>query len=280
MEKPHITYKELLQLVSYGIFAMKFKGISVHDERLDSCDSIKNAAYGGIYTGSPGRDIYFMLPYLDINQMKEIVSILVERFPKVPPGNHVNIGAFLRFIYGQFEKQGILRSDKDFEKMKDEKLDWKRSRMFLELLYNKLEKNNNFYGMSILCEMNAHRLGDEAVINKNKTKILEMEELYKKSVRYAYKCKSYKQLFTPYYWAFKYFYKFKDNEKALFYACLTLTQAEKYSPDARPGYVDKLSDCVRYIKKFDRKKWEKICKKYKKFSKNKCIKKVIKKFGE
>ena len=56
-------------------------------------------------------------------QIEEVVGLVEEKFPKVAPGNHVNLGACIRFIYGQFEKQGILRSEKDFERMKKEKLD-------------------------------------------------------------------------------------------------------------------------------------------------------------
>ena len=278
MNKSHITYEELLQLVSYGIFAMNFKGISVKDERLNNCKPIENALHRGIYTGSPAKDIYLMLPYLNDKQIEELVCLFEDKFPKIPPGNHVNVGACIRFIYGQFEKQGILRSEKDFERMKKENLDWNKSREFIRLLYDKLEEHNNYYGMSVLCEMNAHRSGDEAVINNDKNKLNEMESLYNKSVKYALKCKSYKHMFTPYYWSFKYFDKFGDKEKAIYYAYLTMESADKNCPDARPGYVDKLTNCLGCIKK-DKKMWKSFLKKYKN-SKNKCVKKVLKKYGK
>ncbi len=273
-----VTYEELLKLTSYGIFSMNFKGISVKDERLNYCEPIKNAAYNGVYTGSPGRDIYYMLPYLDSEQMEEIAEMVVEKFPKTPPGNHVNVGAFVRFIYGQFEKQGILRSDKDFERMKNEELNWIKSREFVKLLWDKLEDIDNFYGLSILCEMSAHRLGDESVINRDQEILDRMEHLYNMSVEYAVKCKSYKQMFTPYYWAFRYFGKFGDETKALFYAYLTIEQAEKYCPDARKGYFSKLSDCMKYIQKYDKKTWSKFYKKYRKNAKNKCVKRAFRKY--
>ena len=256
---------------------MNFKGISVKDERLKKCEPIKGAAYNGIYTGSPGRDIYYMLSYLNDNQIKEIANELEKQFPIIPPGNHVNVGACIRFIYGQFGKQGVLRSEKDYERMKKENLNWDKSIYFLKILYDKMEENKNFYGMSILCEMNAHRFGDQAVLNRDKYKLIDMEILYKRSVEYAHKCKSYKQLFTPYYWAYKYFSKFKNKKKAIFYVYLTITSAEKYCPDARPGYVDKLTDCMKYIEKYDNVKWNKFYKDYRKNAKNKYIKKVLKK---
>jgi hypothetical protein len=278
MNGPHITYKELLELISWGLFSFKIKGTSICDERLAiyKKKAINNAIYKGIYIGSPGRDIYYMLPYLTKQQIEEIVNMVEEIFPKKPPGNHVNVGMFVRFIYGQFEKQGILRSDNDFKRMKNEKLEWSSSRSFLKLLYDKLEKHNNFYGMSILCEMNAHRFGDEAILNGDVNKLYKMEELYKKSVDLAYKCESYKQMFTPYYWCFEYFRKYKSKKKAFLYACLTIKNADKYCPDARPGYVTKLLNCIEYIKKYDKKRWKSFYIKYKN-SKNKCVKKVFKK---
>jgi hypothetical protein len=217
-----------------------------------------------------------MLPYLTDDQIEEVSILLEKKFPVAPPGNHVNVGACIRFIYGQFEKKGILRSDDDFKRMKKEKLNWDRSAYFLKILYNKLKENKNYYGVSILCEMNAHRIGDKAVIDNDEDKLIEMEELYNKSIKYAHKCNSYKQMFTPYYWAFRYFSKSNKVVKALFYAYSTIEEAHKYCPDGRPGYVTKLMDCARYIRSNDKDSWKKFYKKYKN-SKNKCVKKVFKK---
>ena len=213
---PHITYEELKEIVLWGIFNRNVKGIGCDTKDLELY-SIIGAVHGGIYIGSPGKDIYLMLPYLDKEQMKETALILGKKFLKKPPTNHVNIAACIRFIYGQFDKQGILKSKKDFERMKKENLDWELPRKFLNLLYKRLEKDNNYYGLSILCEMEGHRLGDEAIINKDKEKLKRMEETYNKSVEFAHKCKSWKQLFTPYYWSAMYLIKFRDREKSIRY---------------------------------------------------------------
>jgi len=273
----HITYEQLLKLTSYGVFAMGFKGTSIQDKRLEECKKIDGAMHRGIYTGSPGKDIYLMLPFLTDEQMEEIIKEILNNFPNIPPGNHVNVAACIRFIYGQFEKQGILRSKKDFERMKKEKLDWELPRKFLKLLYKEFENNNNFYGLSMLCEMEGHRLGDEAVIYKDKNKLKEMEETYNKSVAFAYKCKSYKHLFTPYYWSGSYFAKLGETKKAIKYYKLTFEQAEKYCPDSRDGYIYKLAICAKYIRDKDGKRWNSFCKTYKKNSKNKCVKKLFEK---
>ena len=84
-------------------------------------------------------------------------------------------------------------------------------------------------------------------------------------------------MFTPYYWCFEYFKKAKKKDRSLMYAYLTIKNADKYCPDARPGYVSKLLSCVNYIKKYDKNKWGKFYSKFRS-SKNKCVKKVLKKF--
>jgi len=278
-KKPHITYNELLDLISWGLFAMNFKGVQIVDDRLNQykSKSIDNAHYKGIYVGSPGVDIYYMLPFLKDTQMEEVADKIVDQFPKTPPGNHVNIGMFVRFLYGQFEKQGTLRSEKDLDRMKNEEIEWGLPRKFIKLLFDKMSDSSNFYGVCILCEMEAHRLGDEAVLNNDYGKIVEMEVMYNKSVKFAHKCGSYKQMFTPYYWCFEYFKKCKNKEKALEYSYLTMENAEKHCPDARPGYVDKLLSCIKYVKKYDKEEWKDFCRAYKN-SKNKCVKKSFKKY--
>ena len=275
MKKSHITYQELLEIVSWGIFNRNVKGTGCDTKDLDS-HPVEGAMYGGIYVGSPGKDIFLMLPYLSDKQMKEISIKIKDLFPKIPSTNHVNVAACIRYVYGQFEKQGILRSRKDFKRMKKKRPDWLLSRKFLKLLYEELQKDNNFYGLSILCEMEGHRLGDEAVINKDKNKLKEMERTYNKSVKFAYKCESYKQMFTPYYWSAVYFSKFKEVEKSLYYYKLTFEQVDKYCPDTRDSYVYKIARAARYIRDKDKDNWNNFKKKYKRNANNKCVKKLFK----
>ena len=216
-----------------------------------------------------------MLPHLSEEQIDELANRLESEFPKTPPGNHVNVGALVRFIYGVFEKKGALRSNEDFKRMKKEKLDWDLPIKFIDLLYKKMEKNNNYYGLTILCEMKAHRLGDKAVIHKDEDKLDDMELLYCKAVKYGSRCNSYKHMFTPYYWAFRYFEKWGNVDKAISYAFMTFVQADLYCPDARPGYITKLKDCFKCIEKHkDKKEVSSFVKKYKN-SKNKCVRKLF-----
>ena len=258
---------------------MKIKGTSICDERLPMYKkkAIKSAIYEGLYIGSPGRDIYFMLPYLSEEQIEEVVDMVQEKFLKEPPGNHVNVGMFFRQVYGQFEKQGVLRSDSDLKRMRGEKLDWKLSKKFMALLCDKFKDSNNFYGLSVLYEMEAHRMGDKAILKNDIDMLNKMEKSYLMAVEYAGRCNSYKQLFTPYYWCFEYFKKYKSKKKALKYARLTIKNADKYCPDARPGYISKLLNCIKYIKKHDKDGWKNFCGRYKN-SKNKCVKKTFKEY--
>ena len=265
--KSHITYKQLLEIVSWGIFSMRMKGNSVSDSSLNSIIKIDGADYGGVYVGSPGRDIYHMLPYMDNKQMKEIATLLSMNFPNNPPKTYANIAACLRFIYGQFEKQGSLKSDKDFKKMKENKIDWVLPRKFLKALEEELEMSNNYYGLVMLYEMEAHRLGDEAVLNRDLEKLDKMEQMYLKAMIFAYKCNSYKHMFSLYYWASQYFKKINDISKAVEYSRLSIINASeyygKYFPKGEEYYSKRLSNSFTYVKQNDKKNWDKFKKRYK-----------------
>ena len=82
-------------------------------------------------------------------------------------------------------------------------------------------------------------------------------------------------MFTPYYWAARYFMEFGDKEQALSYAKQTIKEAEKHCPDARGSYVEKLIHCAKYMRKHDKKGWEKWRGKFAKKAKNRCVKKLF-----
>lgn len=238
---------------------------------------MKGAFNGGDYLGRPGKDIFFSLPKLNEEQFNEIVEILSHRFPHDPPNNHVGYAGCIRYIYGQFEKQGILRSEDDLKRMQGEDIDWSLPRKFMLALKNKFEEQNNYYGLCIYYEMEAHRLGDEAFLNNDEIKRAEMEIRYMESVDNAYKCGSLKQMFTPYFWCFKYYARLGDHDKALYHVLLTLQQMEKHCPSSKQGYLVKAQDCAKYLKKHHPVKWKEILSYYKKNAKNECIRKLVKK---
>jgi len=228
------------------------KESSVYSKKLKKIKKIDNAMYGGIYTGSPGRDIYFMLPYLNAQQMEEVAEKLSDKFLKNPPKGYANTAACIRFLYGQFEKQGVLRSEEDFKRMKREKQDWSFSRKFIKLLEKDLKKNNNYFGLSMIYEMEGHRLGDEAIIYKDRNKLEEMENIYNKCVSCAKKCKGYKHMFSIYYWASEYFHKFGDINKSLEYSKLSIINADKYYhkyfPRGEIYYKERLKQKMKHIR--------------------------------
>jgi len=269
-----ISYEELLVLIRGGIMRRTVKGTSLRS--IEGLPRVKGAFAEGIYGGCPGKEINAMLPDFDDEQMKEIAKELAQNFFIEPPDNHVTAAVLIRYIYGQFAKNGIHRSKEDFERMKKEELNWILPRKLLKFVYKEFENVNNFYGLSILCEMEGHRLGDEAVINDDSQKVEEMEDMYLKSVLFAHECGSFKQMFTPYYWAAIYFIKLKDKKKAIKYSKLTIENAEKYCPDDRGSYQDKLKACLKYLKKKDKSNWIDFYNKHKKNAKNKCVKSSIK----
>ena len=272
IKSQHITYKELLEIVSWGIFNMNYKGTSIGDKRLAKVkkeaakNPILNAYCKGLYTGSPGRDIYFMLPYLTNMQMREIAILLNKNFPVSPQKSYTNVAVCIRFIYGQFEKQGVLKSDADLKEMRKNKVDWSLSRKVLKMLYEELEKNSNFYGLSILCEINGHRFGDESIINRDKVKLEEMENEYLNAINFARKCGGYKHLFSIYYWAYKYFRKFGETGKAFEYGRLAIIGAgkyyHKYFPNGEQYYSKRLKSCLEYVRENGTGQWNNFYKKY------------------
>ena len=235
---------------------------------------MRGAFNGGTYLGSPGKDIFFFLPKLNDKQFKKLIKVHSRQYPRTPPGNHVGVAACIRYIYGQFEKQGTLRSSKDMKRMKEAGINWGNPRKFIFALRKRFADENHYYGMCITAEMEAHRLGDEALLFGSAKKVREMEHMYLESARYAHKCDSFKQMFTPYYWSAKYFMKFRNQEKALHYSKITLLEAEKHCPDARGSYVDKLLDCANYVKEHGN--WSKWRRKIT-GAKNRAVKKMLKK---
>jgi hypothetical protein len=232
---------------------------------------------GGDYLGRPGKDIFFALPKLTEEQFDKVVQEISLRFPHNPPNNHVGYAGCIRYIYGQFEKQGILRSEEDLKRMQGEDIDWGLPRKFMFALRDKFLEQKNYYGLCIFYEMEAHRLGDESFLNDDKEKREDMEWHYAQSVKYAYKCGSLKQMFTPQFWCFKYYARLGDHQKALDYVLKTLEQMEKHCPSSKQGYLVKAQDCAKYMKKHHPNKWKEILSHYKKSAKNDCIRKLVKK---
>jgi len=263
----NLSFKDLMELCSKKILA-KVPKIS---------GPMKGAFNGGDYLGRPGKDIYFALSKLSDGQFSQVVEAISLQFPYNPPNNHVGYAGCIRYIYGQFEKQGILRSEGDLKRMQEEDINWYLSRKFMFALKNKFLEQKNYYGLCVYYEMEAHRLGDESFLNNDKSRRIDMEDYYLKSVEYAYKCGSSKQMFTPYFWCFKYYDRLGDHKKALDYVLKTLEQMEKHCPSSKQGYLVKAIDCAKYMKKNHLKKWKEILLHYRKTGKNDCIRKMVKK---
>jgi len=265
----NLSFKDLMDLCSQKILAKvpKVPGKMV------------GAFNGGDYLGRPGKDVYFSLSKLNEEQFYQVVERLSHRFPFDPPNNHVGYAGCIRYIYGQFEKQGILRSEEDLKRMQIEDINWDLSRKFMYALRDKFEEQKNYYGLCLFYEMEAHRFGDESFLNNGECEYekQKMVDYYLKSVKYAYKCNSLKQMFTPYFWCFKYFEKLGYYSKAFDYVLKTLEQMEKHCPSSKQGYLVKAMDCAKYMKKNHPKKWKEILSHYRKVGKNDCIRKMVKK---
>ena len=229
---------------------------------------------GGLYLGSPGKDIFFALPNLTEDEKEEIAKIFASLYPLKPPSNHVRWAAVIRYIYGCFEKQGCLRSKSDKKRMIEENSDWSISLDFMDRVAKYFELNNNKYGLVIHYEMLAHRYGDRAIIEKNEEFLIPMMKFYQRSSEIAMGIKCWKQTFTPFYWAGGYYGSLKKKMRAVECYMKCIRRMEKYCPDAREGYREKVKVALSYIKKHsDKKEWLNFKSEYKGY-KNKCLRKV------
>lgn len=231
----NMTYKKLLQLIKMGIRQKK-----------DEIPPMRNAFRGGNYLGCPGKDVHFGLLKLnmDQNELFNVCKSFASVFPNVPLRDHTGVAACFRYIYGCFDKQGILLSSQHRKIVANN--NWKIALPFIDIVENEFLKSNNYYGLVIHYEMKAHRYGDDAIIYKSKDDISIMLDNYSKSQEFALKSKSYKHTFTPIYWAACYLEQL-DTSKAVLYHMNSLEMMDKYCPDARDGYMTKAIHSCKYI---------------------------------
>lgn len=258
----NITYDQLLEIISWGVFTKEMKGSCIKDSELvdvmELRTKMKGAYHRGVYVGSPGADIFYFLPYLSEDQMREVAKMLGDLFPKVPLHQHVQTSACIRQIYGLFIKEGILLSDKRMKQMANSDLEWSLPRKFLGILCKEFKKIKNYYGLCIVYEMDGHRYGDEAVLKKSKDKLELMRQSYEMSVKYAFKCNCKKQIFTPYYWGAKYYDKYGDKKRAVEWYSLMIENFNEKGAKRRGVYLVKLTDAVNRIRKLDIEKFRSI----------------------
>jgi len=177
-------------------------------------------------------------------------------------------------VYGCFEKQGCLRSKKDKKIMINEDPCWNRPQRFMERMLLSFDENRCDYGKVLFHEMYGHRLGDKAIMKNDSSYLDSMLYQYVLAQDIGERIKSYKHTFTPFYWAACYFYEMNDKVRCVTYYKKGLNKMNKYCPDARPGYREKVLTSLRNLKKImNKKEWNKYRKRYSTYT-NRCLKKV------
>jgi hypothetical protein len=255
--KKHIDFnkqKELNDYLSKYVFDLDrlialFKQGIPKGKNLHKRKKINGAFRNGRYLGAPGKDVYFALPYMKDADVIHVIRAMVEAFPFRPPSNHVGYAACVRYIYGCFDKQGCLLSNQHKNMMIEENEDWSLPNRFVDKFADECRIDNKNYGLVIYYEMKAHRIGDRIVITNDYSDKLEaMLDCYNKSQKLATKIKCWKHTFTPFYWAACYLENI-DKKMAIKYHKKAVIYAEKFCPDARPGYREKMKHSLRYLKK-------------------------------
>ncbi len=254
---------DLLSLIGSGI------------KRNEKGFRVKGAFRSGAYLGCPGKDIYFALYHMSDEQENQVVSALADVIPVAPPGNYEHVAACFRYIYGCFDKQGCLLSNKHRKMIAT--FTWDEQDKFVGKLEAKLQEINNSFGLLALYEMKAHRLGDKAITTNNLPLMKNMIECYEKSVAYIpdlkSKYKGYSYRHTPYFWCACYLERY-NKAKAVNYHIKSLRHLEKYCKEVKKDYRKKVAHSVLYIKKHTKpRKWRALRKEISHF-KRKCFSSV------
>lgn len=231
----------------------------------------------GIYLGSPGKEIYEILPFLTPGQIEILAERVCSVFTRKKrlPKDHIKWGNFIRYIYGCFGKDGFIRSEEIYKKSLDSSINWKISMDFMNIVAAKFEQSNEKYGLMLHNEMLAHRYGDHALQTKNPEDIAKMETCYLTARSIAKDIGSSKHMFSPPYWAARYFYLLGDYEKSKTYYVKALRSMGRYCDSDREGYIYKAQVSLTHLKKMmTKEELEGVLSKLRSY-KNKCLTKAM-----
>lgn len=234
----NIKFQDLITLLSRGILNRKFQ----HLEPLDFGHE------NGLYIGCPGKELYFYLKNNNNEKELELISdVVCDLFPEERVRS-TNLTAFLRYSYGMWNKNGCLLSEDQKQQLIQQKPDFSLTHRFVDLLLSKMELKNKCYGVIITKEIKAHRLADEAIINKNKKLFKRAINIYDWCIEESLKRNIIKNICSGKYWASRYMLEFgKNDEKAIEYAISFLNDIVKYNCP-RNGYNSKVCYLFAAIK--------------------------------
>lgn len=234
MDEPQ--YNSLLDLVSKGIQNKPKRGESA-------------------YLGGPGKEVFQAIQLSDDAQLSGLGVCIGRVLPKEPPSPSVHLSAFFRYVYGCFDKQGVLRSVQQAERIILEKRDWSRSDLLVDHVINYCKSVGNTYGEVVCCEMKAHRLGDLAIIHNDLAILEKMLFMYNHVARLAVSVKAKKNCFSSYYWALRYVVAMKrPGSEIIVWAEKFFDMVEQYcNKSTAEGKVTSALNCVYSV--CSKKQW-------------------------
>lgn len=235
-----------------------------------SLESIPEAIHDGIYMGCPGKEIFHGLGFLSEEEINILVQKVCEKFPFIPPGRSVHLSVFLRYIYGCFDKQGILYNNDQKQEIIAASRDWSKSHNFAEKMCEQFDKLGNSYGHMMTLEMMAHRIGDAVEITGDQSLIDKMVKIYEKAGQMAVKIGDNKNTFSSYYWCFKYLVHFKQpKDRCIRYAVMFFDNVEQFCKSST--VKGKLASSLNLIRSIlTKREWKRFIKRFV-FYKNKVL---------
>ena len=226
----------------------------------------------GYYVAYPAREIFELLPSLNPKQLDSLAIATAEAFPQLRPGKCVHLTCFIRYVYGCFDKQGLLNS-KTSANIKQKQPDWSLSDYFMDRVAFYMDKKKRSYGLVLYYEMKAHRIGDKVILDNNKELIDTMLSFYEKAVQLAVILRAWKNTYSPYFWAANYLMAFGEVNRAKEY-CLKFLENVNFYGDS-PFLRGKLTGALNMLKRnMTDKEWRKLMRRCRKRFKNKVFKQV------
>lgn len=254
IEKLSTNKVNVIDMKSYSkefLFAISKRGVV---PKKHSMAPVGGAIDGGLYMGCPGKEIFYSLESLSHDDSVSLAACIASMFQS-EPSKVVHLYCFLRYIYGCFSKQGCCLSNVELERMRSENRDWSKSDIFVGAMIEYFKSTGNIFGQILCYEMQAHRIGDLAVIRNDLSLVADMLYLYNRSAILADQIGCAKNACSANYWAFRYLRLLnKSSGEWMPYVIKFCDNVEKY--DKRGTIKTKIGSVIEVAhKELDTKTW-------------------------
>ena len=209
------TMEQLLFLLKRKIVPKKPIGFS----------HVKFAIEDGMYMGCPGKEIFFSMSKLSVEDREKLVDPIISLFPRSLNSRSVHYSLFWRYFYGVFDKRGLLNKKKD-NTIQVSSL-WNDYFFYADHIMSCFPPSH--YGYVVALEMKAHRVGDLFLLTKEDKYKKQMLDMYDEVYRLSPVVGAKKNAFSSMFWCSVYLYEAKEFKLYNAYAIKFLHAVNKYN---------------------------------------------------